>query len=59
MDDWIKLVSTVGFPIMVAGWLLIRLEGTIKALTDSVTKLYIILARKGIDIEINGEGKLK
>ena len=55
MDDWIKLVSTVGFPIVVAGYLLIRLEGTIKALTSSVTKLIIALAKQRIDVDVNGD----
>lgn len=55
MDDYIKLISTVGFPIVVAAWLLIRLEGTIKGLTDAVTKLIIVLAKKGVDIEFDNK----
>lgn len=55
MDDYIKLISTVGFPIVVAGYLLIRLEGTIKALTSSVTKLVIALAKQRIDVDLNGD----
>ena len=50
MEDWIKLVSTVGFPIAVAAYLLLRLEGTIKALQEAVNKLIIALAKRGVDI---------
>ena len=50
MDEWIKLISTVGFPIAVSAYLLIRLETTIKELTRSVTNLMYLLARKGVTI---------
>ncbi len=54
MDEtWIRVISTVGFPIAVAAYLLIRLEHNIKELTATVTKLTIVLARKGI--VLNGE----
>jgi hypothetical protein len=53
MEDWIKLISTVGFPIAVTAYLLIRLEGTIKSLNDAVQRLIVSLAKKGLDI--NGD----
>jgi YvrJ protein family len=54
MDEgWLRAISTVGFPIVVSAYLLIRLEHTIKELTATVTKLTIVLARKGI--VLNGE----
>lgn len=53
IDDWVKLVSTVGFPIAVTAYLLIRLEGTIKSLTDAVQRLIVSLAKRGIDV--NGD----
>jgi hypothetical protein len=56
-ESWIKAVSTVGFPILVAGYLLIRLEGTIKELTTTVTKLIIVLARRGITINGSEDGQ--
>lgn len=49
-DEYVKIISTVGFPIVVAGYLLIRLEGTIKELTDTVSKLILVLAKRGIDL---------
>jgi len=48
MEDWIKLISTVGFPIAVTAYLLIRLEGSIKSLTEAVQGLIISLAKRGI-----------
>ena len=53
IDDWIKLISTVGFPIAVTAYLLIRLEGTIKSLTDAVQRLIVSMAKRGIDV--NGD----
>lgn len=53
MEDWIKLISTVGFPIAVTAYLLLRLEGNIKSLTDAIQRLIISLAKKGIDV--NGD----
>ena len=54
-DEYVKIISTVGFPIVVAGYLLIRLEGTIKELTDTVSKLILVLAKRGIDLPNNAE----
>jgi hypothetical protein len=51
MDEWIKVISQVGFPIAVSAYLLIRLEVIIKELTQTLNKLIITLARHGIDIE--------
>lgn len=39
MDDLSQFISTVGFPIAVAAYLLIRMETTIKSLTESVQRL--------------------
>lgn len=50
MDEWVKLISQLGFPIAVAAYLLIRLEGTIKELSHTVNNLIILLARKGVEI---------
>ena len=52
MEEWVKIISTVGFPIAITAYLLMRLENIIKELTGSVNKLIIVLARKGIDIDL-------
>ena len=51
MDDWIKLISAVGFPIVMCCYVLFRLENTIKANTDQIVKLTIVLARKGVNLD--------
>lgn len=51
VDSWIKLITQVGFPILVAAYLLMRLENTIKDLTKTVNRLVLVLAKHGIDIE--------
>lgn len=52
MDEFFKLAANYGFPMVVAGYLLIRLEPTIKELQKSITSLTIVVARQsGMDIE--------
>ena len=51
VDSWIKLITQVGFPILVAAYLLMRLENTIKDLTKTVNRLVLVLAKHGIDVE--------
>jgi len=54
MDDVLKAVSTVGFPIAITAYVMIRLEKTfstqISDLTMAINKLIQVLARKGITI---------
>lgn len=51
IDQWTRVVSSVGFPIGIAIYLLIRMESVITKLTDAVTKLTTVMAQKGIKIE--------
>lgn len=47
-ETWIKLANTVGFPIWVAVFLLVRLDRTLREMTAAVTKLTVELrAQKG------------
>lgn len=46
MDDFIKMVANVGFPIAVAGYLLIRVETKIDKLTLSITNLTTVISIK-------------
>ena len=50
MEDWIKVLSQFGFPVVVSAFLLWRLEPAIKSLTDTMNKLIVALARKGVDL---------
>jgi len=66
VDEWVKIISQVGFPIAVAGYLLIRLENTIKDNTEQtikqaetmqrmasvIDKMIWVLSDKGIKIEV-------
>jgi len=46
MDEFIKMVANVGFPIAVAGYLLIRVETKIDKLTLSITNLTTVISIK-------------
>ena len=37
MDPWVDLFSKVGFPVAVAGFVLIRLNGKLERLTAALT----------------------
>ena len=55
MDEYIKAVSTVGFPIAMTVYLLVRFEknmgAEMRALRDAVNKLSAVLARKGVHLD--------
>ena len=52
MEDFFKLVANYGFPMVVAGYLLIRLEPIIKDLQKSINSLTIVVAKlSGIGAE--------
>lgn len=46
MEDFMTVVANVGFPIAVAAYLLIRIEGKLTALTDSINQLSTIISIK-------------
>ena len=47
MEEYVKLMANYGFPMVVAGYLLVRLEPLIKELQKSITLLTIVVARQG------------
>lgn len=52
MEELIKLAGNYGFPMVVAGYLLIRLEPVIKDLQKSINSLTIVVARQsGLEME--------
>lgn len=46
MEEFVTIVSNVGFPIAVAAYLLIRLESVIKGLQQSITSLALVVAKQ-------------
>lgn len=46
MEDFLKAVANVGFPIAVAAYLLIRIEGKLDSLSSSINQLSTILSVK-------------
>ncbi|WP_059103411.1 YvrJ family protein [Shouchella shacheensis] len=46
MEEWIKLISNVGFPIAVASYLLVRLEPVIKDLQRSISGLTVVISKQ-------------
>ncbi len=58
VNDLVNLVSNVGFPVVISGYLLIRLEKQIIALSASINKLNTIISAKlGIAIDNSEENK--
>ncbi|MFL0268184.1 YvrJ family protein [Candidatus Clostridium radicumherbarum] len=53
MEDFLKAVANVGFPIVVAAYLLIRLEGKMDNLSASISQLSAILSIKLSSNDIN------
>lgn len=52
MEEIMKLAANYGFPMVVAGYLLVRLEPLIKELQKSITLLTIVVAKQSdIDVE--------
>lgn len=47
MDVWVQAISTVGFPIIIALYSLIRLEKAMNSNTQIITKLYERLDKEG------------
>lgn len=39
MEDWMTLVSNVGFPVAVTAYLLVRIEGKLEQLAGSISEL--------------------
>lgn len=39
LDEILKLVSNFGFPIVVSGYLLVRIEGKLSELSSSIVEL--------------------
>ena len=46
MDDFLKAVANIGFPIAVSAYLLIRIESKMESLTASINQLSTILSAK-------------
>jgi hypothetical protein len=52
MEEFAKLAANYGFPMVVAFYLLLRLEPLIKELQKTVNVLTIVVAKQGdVDIE--------
>ena len=52
MEEMFKLADNYGFPMVVAGYLLIKIEPVMKDLQKSINSLTIVVARQsGIDVE--------
>lgn len=46
MEDFLKAIADVGFPLAVTAYLLIRIEGKIDNLSSSINQLSTILSIK-------------
>lgn len=52
MEEIMKLAANYGFPMVVAGYLLVRLEPLIKDLEKSITLLTMVVAKQSdVDVE--------
>lgn len=57
MEELFKLSANYGFPMVVAGYLLLRLEPTIRDLQKSINLLSLIIAKQS-DIDLEEVGQL-
>ena len=46
MEDLMKMVSNVGFPIAITAYLMIRFETKLDKLTETITKLVLAIENK-------------
>ena len=46
MDEIVNLITNVGFPIVIALYVLFRLEGTLKKNTEAINKILAIIVKK-------------
>lgn len=52
MEETLKLMANYGFPMVVAGYLLVRIEPVLRDLSESVAILTSVVARQNnIDME--------
>ncbi len=52
MEEYMKLAANYGFPMVVAGYLLVRLEPLIKELQKSINLLTLVVAKQSdVDVE--------
>ncbi|GAB6181740.1 hypothetical protein JCM14036_30590 [Desulfotomaculum defluvii] len=58
MEELFKMISNYGFPVVVAGYLLIRLEPIIKDLQRSIDMQTLIIA-KYMDVDIEEIREIK
>ena len=50
METWVQAISTVGFPIFIAVYVLMRLEPTINKLNSTIAQQTVLIAKlSGID----------
>ena len=52
MEELMKLAANYGFPMVVAGYLLVRLEPLIKELQKSITLLTLVVAKQS-DVDVD------
>lgn len=57
MEEVMLLLGNYGFPMVVAGYLLVRLEPCIRGLERSISLLTVVVARQG-DIDIEQVGRI-
>ncbi|GFP77456.1 MULTISPECIES: YvrJ family protein [Clostridium] len=58
VNDLVNLISNTGFPVVISGYLLIRLEKQIVGLSASINKLNTIISTKlGVVVDYSDENK--
>ena len=59
INEFIALISNMGFPVAISAYLLIRLEKNIAGLTTSINKLNTIISTKlGVVIDNGNDDKI-
>ena len=59
LSSWGQLISSIGFPIVITLIFAFRLDSTLRAFTQAINKLIVVLVDRGIidAKDLNGEKK--
>lgn len=58
MEEWLKLITNVGFPIAVSAYLLIRIEGRLSDLSRAIYELREAIITRSIPAERDSSSRI-
>ncbi len=58
MEEWLKLITNVGFPIAVSTYLLIRIESKISDLSRAIYELREAIITRAVPLERDSSSRM-